>query len=90
MTSRIHLVLAEEEKALLERAARREGKSLSAWLREAAREKLEDSGPPSLSTVRELEDFFAGCDRGEEGQEPDWPAHRAVMDASKRQGTLDS
>ena len=87
MTSRIHLVLAEEEKALLERAAKREGKSLSAWLREAAREKLEGSGPPSLSTVDELKDFFEGCDQGEEGQEPDWSAHRAVMDASRREGT---
>ena len=88
MTSRIHLVLAEEEKALLERAARKEGKSLSAWLREAAREKLGNSGPPSLSTVHELKAFFAGCDGSEEGREPDWEAHRAVMEASRGSGTL--
>jgi len=86
MTSRIHLVLAEEEKALLERAARREGMSLSAWLREAAREKLKGSGPPSLTTVSELEAFFAECDQREKGREPDWDAHRKVIEASKGAG----
>jgi len=89
MTSRIHLVLAEEEKARLGRAARKEGMSLSAWLREAAREKLESSGPPSLTTVDELEAFFTECDLQEEGAEPDWEAHREVIQASRRTGAPD-
>lgn len=89
MTSRIHLVLAEEEKALLERAARSAGLSLSAWIREAAREKLEDSSPASLTTVDELTAFFAECDRKEEGHEPDWDAHRIVIEASRAAGAPD-
>jgi hypothetical protein len=90
MTSRIHLVLAEEEKARLERAARREGMSLSAWLREAAREKLEGAGPPSLTTVGEMKAFFTECDQQEEGREPDWDAHRKVIEASRGAGVPDS
>ena len=82
MTTRIHLVLAEEEKARLERAARKEGMTLSAWLREAAREKLMDSGPPELATASELTSFFSDCDRREKGREPDWEEHRKVIDAS--------
>ena len=89
MTTRIHLMLAEEEKALLECAARREGMTLSAWLREAAREKLMDSGPPSLATASELTSFFADCDRREVGREPDWDVHRKVIDASKGAGAPD-
>lgn len=86
MASRIHLVLTEEEKARLERAARTEGMTLSAWLREAAREKLQDSGPPSLASAHDLEAFFTECDRRETGREPDWEAHRKIIDASRSSG----
>jgi hypothetical protein len=86
MSTRIHLVLGEEEKALLEEEARRKGMTLSAWLREAAAEKLQSADPPSLSTVAELEAFFLTCDRKEAGREPSWGAHLQVMDESRRRG----
>jgi hypothetical protein len=89
MATRIHLVLEEEEKARLEGAARREGMTLSAWLREAAREKLADAGPKSLNSLGELNAFFAECDRREKGREPDWEAHRKVIEASKGAGAAD-
>ncbi len=89
MATRIHLVLAEEEKARLEGAARREGMTLSAWIREAAREKLMDSGPSSLASASELTSFFADCDQREMGRESDWDAHREVIEASKRAGAPD-
>ena len=89
MASRIHLVLAEEEKAVLERAARRAGMSLSGWIREAAREKLAGAEPRSLGTEGELKAFFADCDHREEGREPDWDAHRIVIEASKGAGAPD-
>ena len=78
------MVMAEEEKILMERAARRAGMSLSEWLREAAREKLRGSGPPSLTTAGELKAFFSECDEREVGREPDWDSHREVIDASKK------
>jgi hypothetical protein len=82
--------MADEEKARLERAARRAGMSLSAWLREAAREKLEASGPPSLTGEGELLAFFADCDEREAGREPDWDAHRRVIESSRGSGAGDS
>ena len=86
MSTRIHLVLGEEEKALLEQAARKEGMTLSAWLRGAAEERLKRKAPPSLSSVADLEAFFQECDGREEGEEPDWDAHREVMEASRAEG----
>jgi len=53
---------------------------------EAAREKLKGSGPPSLTTVGELEGFFEECDGREQGTEPDWEAHREVIEGSKTMG----
>jgi hypothetical protein len=86
MSTRIHLVLGEEEKALLEQAARREGMTLSAWLRKAAAEKMEKSAPPALSSAEELRAFFARCDQKEKGREPDWEAHRKVIETSRGEG----
>lgn len=63
--------------------------SLSGWLRAAAREKLLGSGPPSLTAVSELRAFFAECDQREAGREPDWDAHRRVIEASKSPGAPD-
>lgn len=83
MSTRINLVVDEEEKARFRRQAEREGLSLSEWLREAARAKADDAedGPP-LDTVEGLREFFAACDRREEGREPDWEEHRRVIEES--------
>jgi hypothetical protein len=86
MSVRIHLVMGEEEKARMERAARSEGKNLSAWLREAAREKLYAAPSPDLVSGESLREFFRECDERETGLEPDWEAHRRVIEASKRTG----
>ncbi len=90
MSTRIHLVLAEAEKALYEQAARKEGLTLSAWLREAASEKLARDIPPTLASVEALRAFFRECDDREEGLEPDWDAHRKVIEASRLDGVADS
>jgi hypothetical protein len=89
MSVRIHVVLDKEEKAALERAARRAGVTLSAWLRDAAREKLSSTGPPALATADELRDFFQTCDAREVGVEPDWETHRRVIDGSRTEGAPD-
>jgi len=89
MSARIHLVLSEAEKVLYERAAREEGMTLSAWLREAASEKLADAIPPTLTSVEALSAFFARCIEREEALEPDWGAHRQVIEASRLDGVPD-
>lgn len=87
MKGRIHIVLDEAEKQRFRRQAEREGKSLSAWIRDAAREKLAEAAAVRLDTLDELRAFFAGCDERETRAEPDWAEHRRVIEASQRSGS---
>lgn len=89
MTTRIHIVVDEEEKERFRRRAEREGKTLSAWLRDAAREKLRQEGPLRLDTLKELRAFFAACDAREGRAEPDWEEHRRVIEGSARSGAAE-
>jgi len=71
--SRIQFIVKEPAKVRYEDQARREGKSLGQWLREAAEEKLAASGTRKF-TVEELRDFAAKCDALHPvgSREPDW------------------
>ncbi len=80
----------EAEKEQFRRRAEREGKSLSAWLRDVAREKLSQEAPLKLETLEELRAYFAGCDDRETLQEPDWPDHRRLIERSIRSGSGDA
>jgi hypothetical protein len=88
MTERIHIVVGRTEKERYRRLAAREGKTLSEWLRTAAREKLEaatrDAGLPDEEALRL---FFAACDEREQGREPDWESHLEVMARSRTSGS---
>ena len=78
--SRIHFIVEETAKVAYQTQARREGKSLGEWLREAADEKL-TSARPRKFTVEELREFAAKCDaRHPPGaREPDWPEIKRVL-----------
>jgi hypothetical protein len=87
MTERIHLVLDAVEKERFRRLAVREGKTLSAWVRDAARDhaaSLEARG--SLDTGEDLRAFFDACDARETGREPDWEEHERVIERSRTSG----
>lgn len=84
MSVRIHVVVDSEEKARLEAAARRAGKSLSAFLRDAAREKAEELHSAPLESREALEAFFQEADARETGREPDWEEHLEVIAGSRR------
>ncbi|MBW3661374.1 MAG: hypothetical protein KY397_07060 [Gemmatimonadetes bacterium] len=89
MKDRIHLVVREDEKERYRTSAERAGVSLSEWLREAAREKLNRASTGRrLETVEDLEAFFAECDARHDGEgpEPDWEEHKKVIEASMRSG----
>ena len=87
MSTRIHIVLDPEDKARYRAQAEREGKSLAAWLREAAEERLKTArSRASLRSRDALEAFFASCDARETEREPDWPEHRAVIERSRLRG----
>jgi hypothetical protein len=84
---RINLVVDSEEKERYRRQAAREGRSLSEWLREAARARLESARRRrGLDTLDELRTFFQACDERETGREPDWAEQRQVIEESIRKG----
>jgi hypothetical protein len=87
MAIRVQVILPEPDWELFRRQAAREGLSLSAWFREAARERLKKSHTgPSIQSVEDLRAFFEACDERELGQEPDWDEHLEVISRSKRTG----
>ena len=91
--SRLHIVIDEAEKERFRHQAAREGKSLGAWLREAARERLAAANArPRLETAEDLRAFFAACDERERdrGPEPDWEEHRRVIEESMASGATDT
>jgi hypothetical protein len=84
---RIHVLIDEADKARFRRQAEREGKSLGAWLREAAEEKLSNvSASRRIESVEDLDAFFAECDHREVRPEPEWADHRKVIDRSRSAG----
>ena len=87
MSARIHIVVDDREREAFRSRAAAEGLSLSEWLREAARERLDRSALPTLREPAALMAFFGECDDREEGSaEPDWDTHLSVITASRRDG----
>jgi len=91
MSDRIHIVVEAEEKERFRARARQEGKTLSEWLRDVARQALvRGECGTEIRTIDELRRFFKGCDERESGTEPDWGAHRRAIEESKRDGIPDA
>ena len=85
---RVQVLLQPEEKLRLQRQAEREGVSLSAWLRQAALDRLAALiVEHRFATRAELRKFFERCRDLEEGSEPDWEVQREVIERSTRSGT---
>ena len=89
--SRIHFIVKETAKVRYEDQARREGKSLGKWLREAAEEKLAASGSQRF-TVEQLRDLAARCDELHPAgaREPDWPDVKRLLVETRYPGTVGS
>jgi len=84
---RVQVILDEQERERFRRQALDEGKSLSAWLREAGRERMAARhAEERLQTKAALQRFFRACDEREPGKEPDWEQHLAVMGQSRGSG----
>ena len=90
--ARVQLVIPDDDRTRFVHQARREGLSLSAWLRAAARERLDrQSRTGRFASGADLESFFGDCDALEGPErEPDWDQHRAVIDQSRRRGAADT
>ncbi len=89
MSIRVQVLLNEQEKRLFQHQATLEGLSLSGWLRNAARERLDQShAQRHIQTLEELQHFFQDCDVREHGKEPDWLQHLEVIERSRRNSSI--
>ena len=88
--ARIHFIVKETAKMRYQDQARREGKSLGEWFREAADEKLA-SARPKRFTVEELREFAAKCDAMHPpgAREMDWEDMKRIIMDSKIAGLDD-
>ena len=86
-STRVQVILDEEEREAIRRESSRTGTSLSGFLRAAALEKLESSrSRRRIGNRQELRAFFRACDEREKGREPDWAEHLRTLDRSRRRG----
>lgn len=86
--ARVQLVIPDEDRDRFVHQARKEGMTLSAWLRTAARERLQERqrGKP-FQSPEDLEEFFRACDSIEGPEkEPDWDRHLDLINQSRRRG----
>jgi len=79
MSTRVQVILKEEEVAEFKHQARKQSKSLSAWMREAAYRMLQENEKKDLTEVNALKKFFMECRGREKGQEPDWSEQKRLI-----------
>ena len=86
--ARVQLVIPDADKSRYVHQARREGMSLSAWLRAAARDRLERRRDRrKLESREEMRVFWEQCDvKAGPGLEPDWEEHLRVINESRASG----
>lgn len=86
--ARVQLVMSDEDRDRFSHQARSEGLTLSAWLRAAARERLEArQRVVPFESPAELERFFRTCDTLEGPEmESEWSEHLALINESRRRG----
>ena len=86
--ARVQLVIPDEDRQNFIDQALREGMSLSAWLRAAARDRLEARRNVKLfESPEDVEEFFRSCATLDGPEtEPDWSDHLRVINKSREQG----
>ena len=86
--ARVNLVIPDDDRDRFSYQARREGMTLSAWLRTAAHERLEKARRARpFESPEDVEEFFRAGDKAAgSGPEPDWKEHLDVIDRSRRYG----
>ncbi len=88
MSKRVQVILDEEEVVRFKAQARKESKSLSAWLREAGRLAVQLHREKSdLKTTAAFKKFFQESNKREKGQEPDWEdLKRLILEGYRGKG----
>ena len=90
--ARVQLIIRDEDKSRYIHQARKEGLTLSAWLRAAADERLErNSCIDPFESIADMKEFFYKCDKLEsDGIEPDWEQHLFVIQDARNKGMTNS
>ena len=90
--ARVQLVMPDADRDRFVHQARQEGMSLSAWLRAAARERLETrQRVKPFQSPDDVKAFFKSCAAlGGPETEPDWSEHLRVMNESRAAGVTDT
>lgn len=85
------MIIPDDDRERFVRQAQREGLTFSAWLRAAARDRLEvRERDRRFQTREDLQRFFEECDAREgPGVEPDWDEHLRTIHESKTSGLPD-
>ena len=86
--ARVQLVMPDADRDRFVDQARREGMSLSAWMRAAARERLEArQRVKPFQSPDDVKAFFKSCAALDGPEtEPDWSEHLRVMNESRAAG----
>ena len=80
MSARVQVILDDKDAARFKTQAKRESKSLSAWLGEAGRKMLEENeNRNSLTDPQSLKSFFKDCNDRETGKEPEWEEQKELI-----------
>jgi site-specific recombinase XerD len=91
MATRIQVILEETEREAFRSVAEQEGMSLSAWLRQAGKDRLAaKTQQKTIRTAKDLLRFFKACDTRSSGKEPDWEEHKKVIARSQASGATDT
>ena len=90
--ARFQLIIRDEDKSRYIHQARKEGLTLSAWLRAAAEERFErKSRTDPFESIADMKEFFYKCDKLEsDGTEPDWEQHLFVIQDTRNKATTKS
>lgn len=87
--ARVQLIMPDKDRDRFVHQARREGMTLSAWLRAAAHQRLGSQQESRLfRNAGDLQAFFRQCDELEGPEkEPDWDQHLRVIEQSRGRGS---
>ena len=86
------MLIPDEDRDRFVHQARREEMTLSAWMRTAARQRLEEQQRSKpFQSPAEVEAFFQRCDALEGTEtETEWKQHLGVMDDSRKRGAANT
>ena len=88
--ARVQLIIPDKDRDRFVHQARREGMTLSGWLRAAAEERIKQRERlKPFTSSEEVREFFLAYDERESGgREPDWEEHLQTLHESKMSGAV--